>query len=234
MVDVREAAHPILAAEVESAVVADLKVIDDRAFVACDEGIRILDVSDPRNPFTIGLYSTDGQARAVSVLGHYGYVCVPGGLEVISLEDPTHPVRVGFVAASMPVDVAILDRYAVLLDIFQGLIAVDVTNPSAPEVVGLNRKVQHGNRLVVSDGLIYVAGLEGLSILRIAPRLTTIVRTGNTIALEWTSIGTVLLQRSTSLSSPQWEDLLGSEFMQGVDLPLWSGSEFFRLVAVNP
>lgn len=95
----------------------------------------------------------------------------------------------------------------------------------------------HGNRphdtaTVVSPSgrHIYTLGELGLTVLEMPPYLKSITQEGQNVSLTWEGFGPVRLQRATSLTRPDWQDLLGSETTNSTTLPIWSGSEFFRLV----
>ena len=69
----------------------DVAVYVDYAYLAeRNNGIAILDVSDPANPVSVGQMDTDGEAKDVAVAGNYAYVADNGfGLAVIRLwEEP--------------------------------------------------------------------------------------------------------------------------------------------------
>ena len=71
-------------------------VLDEYAYLADDhEGLKIIDVSDPENPFEIGSVDTPGSARDVFVRDGFAYVAdsTGGGLRVIGVSDPLAPVR---------------------------------------------------------------------------------------------------------------------------------------------
>ncbi len=51
------------------------------------------------------------------------------------------------------------------------------------------------------------------------------------LTLQWNAMAIgAKLQRATSLTQPDWEEMLGSEKTNRVVLPIWDGNEFFRLV----
>ena len=58
---------------------------DAHAFLAEDAyGLRVIDISDPTPPVSVGIHDTPGQARAVDMAGDYAYVADYGsGLRVL-------------------------------------------------------------------------------------------------------------------------------------------------------
>ena len=62
-----------------------------------EEGLRVIDVSDPENPDEIGFYDTPGFAYGVFAAGDMAYVADNvAGLRVIDVSDPENPDEVGF------------------------------------------------------------------------------------------------------------------------------------------
>jgi hypothetical protein len=63
--------------------VSDVVVSDSLAFLACDDGIRLLDVADPTAPRILGLCPTPYAARRVTFDGRHAYaVCWDAGLVI--------------------------------------------------------------------------------------------------------------------------------------------------------
>ena len=69
-----------------------------------DDGLTILDISDPTNPTHVGAVSTSTCAACelhgaydVKVSGNYAYVAsnIDDALEILDISDPTNPVHVG-------------------------------------------------------------------------------------------------------------------------------------------
>ncbi|MFO7639271.1 MAG: hypothetical protein R6X14_08300 [bacterium] len=133
-------------------------------------GLRIVDVSDPRNPVEIGHCAT-GHINDIAVTGELAYVVGDSVLHVVDLNDPTNPYRVGYWTA--PVQrwlegVAVAGDYAYLTQELRSdsgyLYVVDVSNPEEPVLVGSRRTGREPRQITVSDDLAYVATYPGLFI----------------------------------------------------------------------
>jgi hypothetical protein len=62
-----------------------------------EEGLSVINVSDPNNPFEIGLCQLPGQQFGITVSGDYAFVAdYDAGLRVINISDPANPVESGF------------------------------------------------------------------------------------------------------------------------------------------
>lgn len=112
------------------------------------EGLRVVDVSDPAAPTTVGTYHTPAPGRGldVKVQGIYAYLADgPNGLRIVDASDPTMPVSVGVdrepdVSDEYWVwDVDVRDGYAFVIGDDDGedtnLEVIDVSTPTAPEMV---------------------------------------------------------------------------------------------------
>ena len=70
-------------------------VVGNYAYVADDDnGLVIVDVSDPENPTLEGHYDTAGNARGVAVNGNHTYVADGGnGLVIVDVTNITNPTK---------------------------------------------------------------------------------------------------------------------------------------------
>jgi len=75
----------------------DIFVYGNYAYLACAEnGLGIIDLSNPSEPFDIGAYETRGPARDVFVAGHYAYVAERNsGIEIFDISEPADPIQAG-------------------------------------------------------------------------------------------------------------------------------------------
>lgn len=84
---------------------------------------------------------------------------------------------------------------------------------------------------VAGNKVLAVDRFNGLFILERPPFLKSIAPNNGSLEVSWETFGQpVRLQRSTSLSHPNRQELVGSESMTETTIPQSSGSEFFRLV----
>jgi len=196
----------------------------------------VVDISDRTKPQRIGEYRTEGvvDASRAAVSGHYAFLAAAWDLEVIDLSEPSNPCRVvtyrpggnWYVA-----DVATWGHYAALVTWDNGGVQVlDISDPVNPTLLGSFPGIT-GGQLAFQQGNIYVAGgRNGLAILQMPPFINSISRSGQGMKLNWETFGqSMRLQRTIWLTNPDWQDLIGSEGLNEITLPQWSGSEFFRL-----
>jgi autotransporter-associated beta strand protein len=115
---------------------------DGRYAYVIDQGLVIVDVSNPTSPVRIGSNQGLGDYRgvALSVDGRYAYVATGyTGLQVLDITNPANPIKVGSyntVGFATKVVLSADGRYAYIADGDAGLRILDVSNPTAPKNVG--------------------------------------------------------------------------------------------------
>jgi len=154
------------------AYVADLDVS------GVNNGLRIIDVSDPAAPTQVGSYSAGGGCWTwgVAVVGNYAYIANFGcGLRIVDVSDPTAPAEVGVWYGADPISVTVAGKYAYVGAVSgYGLRVLNVSDPAAPTEVGFYSALGQAGDVVVVDRpggpLAYaVDNGGGLLILRFFP-----------------------------------------------------------------
>ncbi len=76
-------------------------VSDNYAYVADQEyGLRIINVSDPANPYLVSTFDTPGEARHVQVVNNFAYIADGFyGLRIIDVSNPNTPTEIGYYLA---------------------------------------------------------------------------------------------------------------------------------------
>jgi hypothetical protein len=138
-----------------------LDVAGAYAYVGEDTGgsgwMRVYDISDPTNPTMITKIWA-GNVKGVAVYGDYAYVTGTYGtpsdaLRIFDISDPTNPLYVSAVDTDkMPMGVVTDGSCAYVAATSKGLLAIDVTTPSTPAIVGRSTVpyVSRGGKLVGS------------------------------------------------------------------------------------
>ena len=88
-----------------------------------NQGLRVVDVSDPALPDEVGFYQTPGIAFAVVVQRSKAYIAeYRSGLRVASVANPAQPLDFGFQATpGYALDVAVDGEYVYIADADGGL-----------------------------------------------------------------------------------------------------------------
>ncbi len=151
----------------------DIKVSGDYAYVAnWNEGLRIIDISDPEAPIEAG-FLYEPHLLDVALSGGYAYTSIGGeDLRIIDIADPGWPVQVGAywpeVGSSA---VAVSGNYAYIMSgewmanagFFQ---IINIEDPALPYETGKISTPNYGNNVEVQGNYAYVANY-GLSIINI-------------------------------------------------------------------
>lgn len=123
--------------------VLDLVVDGNYAYVANKTGgLRVINISDPRNPYEIGSFPTDlwQETNSVALKGNYAYIgnaVFASGLKILNITDPSSPFEVGNFGVYDTLDIAISGDFAFLPSQFgahgfDGLEIVNISNPTNP------------------------------------------------------------------------------------------------------
>jgi hypothetical protein len=124
-------------------------------------GLRILDVSIPTSPSSLGMSDfCCGSGMAVS--GNYAYVANGGGaanrgLVIIDVSNSSAPSIVStYPSQANFYDVAVSGNYAYVADQDSGMTVIDVTNPAAPTFVSRFMTPGIDRSVVVSGNLLFL------------------------------------------------------------------------------
>ena len=148
-------------------------MIGSRGYICDDNGLAVIDVSNPVSPALMGGVPTADYAWGdVAAAGNYAYVAVKeSGLHVVDVSNPGSPVVVGEVdTPGNPLGVAVLGSYAYVAANESGLHVIDVSNPASPTIVGtVDTPVYAGGGVAVSGSHVYIAaGVSGLQVIDVS------------------------------------------------------------------
>ncbi|HAB18940.1 MAG TPA: hypothetical protein PLX89_03845 [Verrucomicrobiota bacterium] len=139
-----------------------VQVVGNLAYVAVadgEEGLKILDVSDPTRPVLVGSFDTSEDAFTVQVVGSRAYLAADAaGLIILDVSNPSSPRLLGENSiASEAYVVRVVGDLAYVADNTNGLLIFDVSDPTAPK---LKSNLNLGPAFSVEPvgDLAYVAG----------------------------------------------------------------------------
>lgn len=161
------------------------------AYVAAyeDDGVEILDISDPSNPTHVGSITDDGTteldgAYSIYVSGKYAYVAsyIDDGVEILDISDPTNPTHVGALTDDGITEldgaysIYVSGKYAyVAAYLDNGVEILDISNPTQPTHVGAitddgTTELGFSTGIYVSGKYAYIAAYadNGIEILDIS------------------------------------------------------------------
>ena len=163
----------------QDGVVSHVSVVNNYAFIAAgDQGLKIIDVSNPTTPFPIGSYSytSGGEAFDVQVVGNYAFVAMGfKGLDVIDISNPSAPVLAasynpliehgGLSLQNFVTSVEIVDKHAFLTVQSKasagGLWIVDVGQFTKGNLPNVSLSISSGS---VNEGSIITANITTANI----------------------------------------------------------------------
>jgi len=167
-------------------------VRESYAYVAADEeGLQVIDISDPSAPYIAATRDTGGYAYGITISGNYAYVADgSAGLQVINIENPRTPsVAVTCDTDGSARDVAVSGNYAYVADYDAGLQVINISDPENPvKPIGGNQgtcdigSYTYAMDVAVSGNYAYVAaGSSGLIVIDIrTPNAPSVAGTCNT------------------------------------------------------
>ncbi len=142
IVNASDPTNPTLAGFHDLGFLEDVAVADNYAYTVgglfgYSQGLRIIDLSDPDQPFTLGHFDTLYQPASVEVQGEFVYISdLEDGLHIINVSDPAAPIEAGQYPMSAAPDVAVSGAYAYVIENTRDLLhIIDVSNPSNPTEV---------------------------------------------------------------------------------------------------
>ena len=136
------------------------------AYVADDIcGLRIINISNPLNPFEVGYYDTPGVVFGVFVNNSYAYLADGGSLRIVNIVNPSSPIEVGQCDMSCASDVCVSGSYAYIADWSFGLRIIDISSPTNPYEVGHYNSSGHPWSVYLLNSYVYIADdWDGLQI----------------------------------------------------------------------
>ena len=157
--------HPIGRSEPLSELVTDVAVSGDRAYLATQGGIRIMDLTTPEHPSVTATYQPDGVPRLVEVSKPYLFAIVAAGNEaefqVLAIDETGGLSLIGRTntAASLggAVQMSAAGRMVYLAADRQGVIAIDVSDPTTPTFAGAYEDIIAGG-IAIGQDRVYVVG----------------------------------------------------------------------------
>lgn len=127
-----------------------------------DDGLRILDISDPAKIHQLGAFTTSGNAYRLCLEGDLAYVGTSDGLQVLNITDPTAIRTVGRVStAGTAFDIELRQNVAYIADGDAGLQVLDVSDPSAIRWLGEDRTSIAAVDVQVAGGRAYLIDAGG-------------------------------------------------------------------------
>ncbi len=160
----------------------DIKVQGNYAYCAFDNGLVILDVSNPTQPTFVSHARINNRPFAIDVQNNHCYIATTGKLCIYDVNDVFNPVEISFVSyTGRPGGIIVRDNFAFIVShstTHDGLhrfdyvhfYIVDIANPGTPYIMGSGSTswLLPGGGIAVSGNYVYLASSWGLVIYDIS------------------------------------------------------------------
>jgi len=134
-----------------------------------DSAFRVIDISDPTNPYQVGNCDTIQQSYAVYVVGSYAYVLEKYGFAVVDISDPATPQLVGYRYYLNGEEIIVSDSLAYVAAANKyGLRIIDVSTPTNPQLLGQYPSPGPTEGIFIEGQYAYITHGIGLSIIDIS------------------------------------------------------------------
>jgi len=159
--------------------VEDVYVSGNYVYVAYSSGLGIVDISDPAKPKELGYAETRGHPHGIFVSENYVYLACEAtvlgnswqGLYIFDVINPSNPVKIGYYPNSGKTerDIYVFNNYAFIASGGDGLIIINVSDPTNPQWAGNYNVSNFAAGVFVQEVYAYIAnGNDGLSIINIS------------------------------------------------------------------
>lgn len=150
-----------------------LAVVRNTLYVAdAFKGLRVLDVSNPKNLFVKGSFKCESSfSEDITVVGDKAYVAEYHLMHVFDISNPANPKELGFLdTQGQAYGIAVDKNVAFVANESSGIAVVDVSNPGHLRLVSEYNTPGFSQKVKIRGKYIYVAdGDAGLIILEILP-----------------------------------------------------------------
>jgi parallel beta-helix repeat protein len=136
-----------------------------------DNGLWIIDISDPTDPEKLGFVRIPGYVESVDIAGDYAYVAAGGaGLRIVDISDPFNPDEISYIYnVGYAFDVEIVNNAAYVAGGGSGLILVDISDPENPNIINEYNTSGHAQGIKVLKSIAYIADhWEGLRVIDVS------------------------------------------------------------------
>ncbi len=134
------------------------------AFVAdLDDGLEVYDISDPRNPQKIATYFNGRDVTDLFVQDSFCYASVDESeFAVLYVSDPTNITKVGHYDIVSGINICCINNTAFVADYTAGLLILDISNASNPQLIGMYNDGDIVRGIDVEDNIVYAScGTDG-------------------------------------------------------------------------
>jgi len=150
-----------------------------------DPSLMIIDKTDPNNGIVASVLdvSNSGYSHDVDISGNYAYIACNSGLIIADISTPANPFIVARYQSANAADVVVVNDIAYLVNNDIGLIALDVSDPTAPTHLWTVNISYYPHAVCINGNYAYVSKYlsdDNLAIVDISTSSPSIVNTIDT------------------------------------------------------
>lgn len=138
----------------------NVTIVGNYAYVCCDAGLVVVNIDDPKQPHVASVVGSPmiHGARSVQAQFRYAFVCDAEGIKVLDITDLSRPNMVGTFPLADARNIYVARTYAYVAAGRQGLVILDITNPTKPKLDQVYNAGGHINDVNdVKLGITYVS-----------------------------------------------------------------------------
>ena len=148
------------------------KIVGNIAYVGCQYGLMILDISDNSQPTLIGSYEASNPCNSIDIHNNYAIlVCGNEGVEFVDISNPNNPSYISQFDIQYPyaAKVQISENYAFVSDSGESLYIINFSDIYNPELVVYDDSnyykdfVIEGNYIYAVNNEMYVIDISEIS-----------------------------------------------------------------------
>lgn len=153
----------------------DIEIVEDYAYITCNDCFYIIDISDKANPVAVGYMAIGGTDLEVG--GDYVFVVGDsGGLQIYDVSDPTKPAQVCFYPLKSDHGKPDLSQITIDPDLthayiaawYDGILIIDISDPLNPVQVSSFDTSMYARYGVIKNNLIYITDYDALRIINVS------------------------------------------------------------------
>ncbi|MBZ0266300.1 T9SS type A sorting domain-containing protein [bacterium] len=142
----------------------DVAVQGEYAYIAAyNEGLAIVELSDPTNPVVVGTYDTRTLSYGIDARDNFVYLADgASGMRIIEVSNPINPIEIGrFDTRRYAQDIYLYESYAIIACEGDGMYIVDISDPTNPEEVYHFDTEDWGVSVDMYEHFVFLADREG-------------------------------------------------------------------------
>lgn len=171
IVDISTPASPALAGKFDQSVaLSQIKIKENYAFIGSNDGMQVMDISDPSNPSFLSYYRSNNWKGTYGhdINGDRLYLLNSEGMEIVDISNPVTLQKKGDLALLPSDDICVQGNLVYIIESFHGLSIYDVSDPANIIYKGALTTEKFSGTIFVSENIAYITGDDGLYIVDVS------------------------------------------------------------------